>query len=171
MLNLNTTSNIPSSPSVNRLGVILTVALILAALASITPALAFPAGHGGDRFLERMTEKLDLNTTQRDQIKQIHRDNRGKAMALHDAMQDNMEALHKLDPGRSGYQQQVAQLAKEQGDLMRQMIIHRAGVKAQLFAVLTPEQRKRAAELSRQHPRHGMGHHRMPDERRDRGAF
>jgi len=168
---MNTISNIRS---VNRAGVWLTLALMLVATA--TPAQAMPGGQGGpggDRFLERIAEKLDLNKTQRHQIKQIRRDNRAEAMALHHAMQDNREALHRLNPGQSDYKQQVAQLARARGDLVRRMIIHHAGVKAQVFAILTPEQRKEAAELARRYHRMGRHHRRLGRgaERSERGAF
>jgi len=114
---------------------------------------------GGEKgnMMERMTQGLDLTDQQQQEVKQIHRKNRITGMTIHDAMQDNREAMHKLDLGAKNYKQQVAKLAAEQADLVKQMIVHHADVRAQVYALLTPEQRTMAAQMKR-HPRNGKDH-------------
>ena len=175
--------NRKSNGTINPVGISLLFALLVSVwvAAGASTAMAFPGGphggchRGGDGHLEQMAEQLDLNDKQQNQIKMIHRTARNEGMQLRDAMHDNMEALHKLDPGMTGYAQQVATLADKQGDLMRRMIIHHSGVKAQVFALLTPDQRSKAASLKREHKHRGVGHHQRraggPGDGMKPGAF
>ena len=84
-----------------------------------------------------------------------------------DAMQDNREALRKLDPKSPEFATQVAELARQQGDLVTQKIIQRSQLKAKVFAILTPEQREMAKNMKRNHfgkrGKHGGKHGRMND--------
>ncbi|GAV20782.1 periplasmic protein CpxP [Mariprofundus micogutta] len=121
-------------------------------------AYAFPPGGGGGmQRMERMADELNLTDQQRQQFKQIHRDNRGAGMIIRDAMQDNRDAMQKLDPGAKGYSKQVAKLADEKADLVKQMTVHRAEVRAEIHAILTPEQRTKAAELKKNFRKGGKG--------------
>ncbi|OIO70752.1 MAG: hypothetical protein AUJ57_08110 [Zetaproteobacteria bacterium CG1_02_53_45] len=122
-------------------------AMLAVTFANMAYASPFGGGQGGMQRMERMADELNLTDQQRQQFKQIHRDNRGAGMALHDAMQDNRDALRKLDPGASNYSKQVARLAAEKGELVKKVTMHRAEVKARVHAILTPEQQKKAAEL------------------------
>ena len=121
------------------------------ALASLSsPAYAFPHhGPDGMRHMERMADSLNLTEQQRQQFKQIHRDGRNAGMAIHDAMQDNRDAMMKLDPGAKNYSAQVAKLAAEKGELVKQMTIHYADQRRKVYAMLTPEQRSKAAEMKK----------------------
>jgi len=123
-------------------------AFALAPLSS--PAYAFPHhGPDGMRHMERMADSLNLTEQQRQQFKQIHRDGRNAGMAIHDAMQDNRDAMMKLDPGAKNYSAQVAQLATEKAELVKQMTIHRGEQRSKVYAMLTPEQRSKAAEMKK----------------------
>jgi len=120
--------------------------------------MAYASPHGGGmQKMERMADELNLTDQQRQQFKQIHRDNRGAGMAIHDAMQDNRDVMRKLDPGAKNYSKQVAKLADEKADLVKQMTIHRAEVRAQIHAILTPEQQKKASELKKNFRKGGKG--------------
>jgi len=113
---------------------------------------AFPGDHGGkQQRYERMADKLDMNDEQRRQLKQIHRQARPQILELKDAMQDNREAMRKLDPKSVQFDAQVARLAKQQGELLTQKIIQRNQVRASVFAILTPEQREAAKKMKRNH--------------------
>jgi len=124
-------------------------------------AFAFPGGDG-EHHMQRMADDLNLSDEQRQQLRDIHRSNRAEGKRIHDAMQVNRKALHELDPGDANYTAQVVKLAKEQGKLVKRMIIHRSKERAQIYAILTPAQRERAAELMRQH-RHENKHNRRRD--------
>ena len=122
-------------------------------------------GGGGDRHIQRMADELNLSDTQRQQFKQIHRAARGEKLAIRDAMQDNREALHKLDPSASDYSSQVERLAEEKGDLVKRMIIQRSQVRAQMHAILTPEQRELAKDMKKHRPKFGQGHRQRGEQR------
>jgi len=132
------------------------LSIALTALLAIGAANVIHASpHGGGEkggMLERMTQGLDLTDQQQQQVKQIHRKNRITGMTVHDAMQDNREAMQKLDLGAKNYKQQVTKLAGEQADLVKQMIVHHADVRAQIYALLTPEQQETLTQMKR-HPR------------------
>jgi len=117
------------------------------------PAMAFPGDHGPrpgmHQKFERMAEALELTDEQRRQFKQIHRKARPKLQEIGDAMQDNREALHRLSPADEDYAGQVERLAREQGKLVARMIRVRSRVRAEVYAILTPEQREKAKELRR----------------------
>ena len=132
---------------ISALGLAMALSLGMAATAG-----AFTGEHGGkhQRF-ERMADKLDLNDEQRQQCKQIHRQARPQMLELKDAMQDNREALHKLNPESPQFAKQVAELARQQGELVTQKIIQHSQVQASLFAILTPEQREMAKNMKRHH--------------------
>jgi len=121
-------------------------------LGMATTAEAFQGQSGGkQQRYERMADKLDMNDEQRQQLKQIHRQARPQMLELKDAMQDNREALRKLDPKSSQFSTQVAELAKQQGELVTQKIIQRNQMRASVFAILTAEQREAAKKMKRNH--------------------
>ena len=130
---------------------IMLFAIAVFALAPLSsPAYAFPHhGDEGMHHMERMADALNLTEAQRQQFKQIHRDGRNAGMTLHDAMQDNREAMMKLDPGAKNYSAQVAKLAAEMGELVKQMGIHRGEQRRKVYDILTPEQRNKAAEMKK----------------------
>jgi len=114
--------------------------------------------------MERMADELQLTDEQRQQLKNIHRGKRSEAMLLHDAMQDNREALEKLNPGASNYEAQLVKLAGEKAQLVKRKVIQEGKMRARVYAILTPEQREKATEMKRHHrPCKGGG------ERGDRG--
>lgn len=144
----------------SNLTTVLTFAIAaLLAVSFANMAYASPGGHGGMHKMEFMADELNLTEQQSQQFKQIHRDNRGAGMAIHDAMRDNRDAMRKLDPGAKNYSKQVAKLADEKADLVKQMTIHRAEVRAKIHAILTPEQQKKAAELKKNFRKGGKAGH------------
>ena len=118
-------------------------------------------GGGSDRHMQRMADELNLNDEQRQQLKQIHSEAKGGKQAMRDAMRDIRESLHKLDPSASDYNAQVEKLAVEKGELVKRITVHRSQVRAQVHAILTPEQRELAKDMRKQ--RRGDG------ERYERG--
>jgi len=113
----------------------------------------------GDRFGDR----LGLSDNQRQQLKKIHRAARPAMLDIKDAMQDNREAMRKLDPGDSGFLKKTAKLADEKGRLMTRMINEHAKVRAKVYSVLTPEQREKAKQL--RSDRRSKGKHHRGDRR------
>lgn len=110
-------------------------------------ATANPVGGEGGRHMQRMADDLNLSAQQRQQFKQIHTDSRTAGQSIHEAMKKNRDALRMLDPGAKDYSAQVARLADEKAELVKQMVIHHSEVRAQIYAILTPAQRTKAAEM------------------------
>ncbi|RME81587.1 MAG: periplasmic heavy metal sensor [Zetaproteobacteria bacterium] len=130
----------------------------LALSASAQHALAWEkhgCGHRGPA-IHRLAEALHLTDAQREQLKRIHRAAREEMLKLCDAMEDNREALERLDPASPDYLERAKRLAAETGRLVERMIMHQARVRAKVAKILTPEQRKRFNEL-RPHRRPPMG--------------
>ena len=124
-------------------------------------AIAFPAHAqcGGKQGMmqERMAQSLNLTDKQQEQFKQIHRDARDQMQSMRDAMQDNRDALRKLDPTAKDYMKQVDKLAAEKGSLVESMVRAHAKTRAEISAILTPEQRTKMSELRKQNQdRKGM---------------
>ena len=113
-------------------------------------AYAF-GGHGSEKNMERhsqrIAEKLNLSDSQRDQFKQIHEQGRAEAKGIHEAMQKNREALQNLDPSAKNYAKQVAVLANEKAELVKQMVTHKSEIRAEVHAMLTPEQREKTKAM------------------------
>lgn len=129
-------------------------------VAGANMAYAFGGPNGEknmERRIERMAERLNLNDSQRSKFKQIHEANRGEMMAIHQAMQKNREALHGLDPAAKNYSSEVARLAAEKAELVKQMVTHRSEVRAEVHAMLTPEQRQQAKQMRMQRKSKGYG--------------
>lgn len=128
-----------------------------------TAATAFPGGAPDEarmqQRMERMADSLGLTADQRQQVQQIHAQARPQFEEIGKRMQANRRAMHDLDPSAADYDAQVAKLAHEKGQLVEQMVIQRSHVRAQLHAVLTPEQQAKAKQLWQQrHQRKGDWH-------------
>ncbi len=127
------------------------VMLFAAAVFMFTPlansAYAFSGPPNGEKRMEAFAERLNLNDQQRQQYEAIHRDGRDSGKSIHEAMRMNRDAMRKLDPGQADYAKQVAALADEKAELVKQMVIQRSEVRAEVHAILTPEQRKTASEM------------------------
>ncbi|MBS1792462.1 MAG: Spy/CpxP family protein refolding chaperone [Acidobacteria bacterium] len=108
-----------------------------------------PKGFGGPHF-ERLFEKLNLTEEQKTQVKQIIEDSKTRVKPLMESLRANHEQMEKLGKDGVYNEEQVTQLAAAQADTMKQLIIEKEKTKAQIFAVLTPEQRAQAEQMKEQ---------------------
>lgn len=136
-----------------------TIAILAFAVLAIGVGFAFAqkrdggSGRGERPFgpppfmLEKIADELGLSDEQRAQIKQILETEKAKIQSL----TENARATHNQlkDLGTNGVfnEEQVSQLAAQQAETTRQLIIEKERTKAAIFAVLTPEQRTKAAAL------------------------
>jgi len=107
----------------------------------------FGAGHGGRGDRAGMFLRgLDLTDEQKAKVKEIMEANKATFEPTMQAMKDNHTKLAEL--GKDGLFDQAAleAIAKEQGDLFAKTIVQKESVKAQIFAILTPDQKAKAAE-------------------------
>lgn len=101
-------------------------------------------GHG------MMLRGLDLTDEQKAQVKTITQASREASKPLHEQMKANRQKLQTLSDSGNFDQAQVQALADEQGRLTAQMIVEKEKVKSQISAILTTEQKAKAAEMKAQ---------------------
>lgn len=101
-------------------------------------------GHG------MMLRGLDLTDEQKTQVKTIMQSSRESSKSLREQMKANRQKLQTLSDSGNFDQAQVQALADEQGKLTAQMIVEKEKVKSQISAILTPEQKAKAAEMKAQ---------------------
>ncbi len=132
--------------------------VLLAAL--FTAAISAPAGAdrigppgfpGGGTFpdpelmLEHMADHLDLNDTQRTQLRNIVEAARPEFEALREQMRANREALISLDAENPGYSTILNDIATSNGRLASDGTLLFTRVRSEINAVLTDEQRDKLA--------------------------
>ena len=111
-------------------------------------------GHGmhGGQGAMMMLRRLDLSSDQQAKVKEIFEANKGTVQPLREQLKANHDKLAAL--GGSFDEGQVNAIAKEQGELMSQMIVARQKVKSQIFAILTDDQKAKAAQLQKEMKQH-----------------
>lgn len=106
----------------------------------------FKGGRGGHPF-ERIAAKLGLSDEQKTQAQTVLAGSKERIKPIAQQLRANREEVEKLGTDGVFNEAEVNRLATAQTDLMRQMFIERERTKAELFAILTPEQRVQAVEL------------------------
>ncbi len=119
-----------------------------------------------DKRVERMARHLELDKAQQTSLQALFAD---RAEQRSEQPRKRMAGLAALNPNAPDYQQQVKQLISEMQQQMAKRMQARADFKASLFAILTPEQEQKLAELRAQkrgkhhHGDHGPRHERSGD--------
>ena len=103
--------------------------------------------HNKGVFSERMIKKLDLNEKQTKQVRAIVDQSRDKFRDIKDDMRDNRRELFDMVSNGKVNKSKARKLADAQGKHMADMIMLRISTKADIYQVLTPEQREKANEL------------------------
>ncbi|HEX8873180.1 MAG TPA: Spy/CpxP family protein refolding chaperone [Nitrosospira sp.] len=111
---------------------------------------------GGQRFLNRMTERLKLTPEQHSSVEAILQKSKSQMAGLKEGMKTNRKALRELR--RNGYSDigQVQALAQERGNLVASLIVQRSKVRNEIQQVLTDTQRE---QLKQMREKHGDGHY------------
>jgi len=109
-------------------------------------------GMSGEQGAMMMLRRLDLTSDQQAKVKEIFEANKGTVQPLREQLKTNHEKLAAL--GGNFDEGQVTAIAKEQGDLMSQMIVDRQKVKSQIYAILTDDQKAKAAQLQQEMKQH-----------------
>lgn len=145
-----------------------TAAMLLAIAVASGPAMAQEtdgsnasrdARHGhrggpGPEMVEKMAAHLDLDAAQVESVQKIMDASRDDMDSLRQRLEANREAAQALDVDDPAYADNLEQLAVESGELATEMTRLRGRIRAEVHAVLTPEQRQTmAAQMGRR-----MGH-------------
>jgi periplasmic protein CpxP/Spy len=105
-------------------------------------------GHARPGFaLEKIADELNLSNEQRAQIKKILEGEKTTIQSLIKTARQTREQLKDLGTNGAYNEARVEELAARQAETTRQLIVEKEKTKAAIFAVLTPEQRTKAAEL------------------------
>ncbi|HEY8562855.1 MAG TPA: Spy/CpxP family protein refolding chaperone [Pyrinomonadaceae bacterium] len=116
----------------------------------------------GNRGFGRFAEKLNLTDEQKSQIKLIREESKTRVKPLMEAMRENRKQNAGLGQDGVFDEEQVNRIAGVRAETIKQLFVEREKTKAQIFAVLTPEQRAEAAKLK------GQFHDRLPGKGKKR---
>jgi periplasmic protein CpxP/Spy len=97
-----------------------------------------------------MFRGLDLTDEQKAQVKQIREASRSKTQALRESSKANRQKLKDATANGAFDEAQITAIANENAAVSAQMTVERARVRSQVFAVLTAEQKAKAAEMKSQ---------------------
>ena len=106
----------------------------------------FGHGPGGPGFGLPL-RALGLTDEQKSQVEAILQANRPSLDAIRDQLRANHEKLASLGTDGAFDEAAVSAIAAEQGSLTAKMIVEREKIKAQIFSILTDEQKQKAAEF------------------------
>lgn len=111
-----------------------------------------PGWHRGGRPWEaaRMFRKLGLTGEQRQAERAIMQAARPDFRKLRDQMRANSTKLRKLTPDDKDYSAVAAEVGRDNGSVFAQIIEKQAQVRAKMYAVLTPAQKKQLADFRAQ---------------------
>ncbi len=101
-------------------------------------------------MVERISKELGLSEEQKTQSKAILEAAKERVKPLLERMRQNHEIAKDLGTDGNFDEAQVNQIANQQSETMKQLFIEKEKTKAQLFAILTPEQREKAKQMHKQ---------------------
>lgn len=104
-------------------------------------------GPGGYGHAAMFLRGLDLSVEQKAKVKDILDSSKTTVEPLMEQMRANHETLRSLGIADRFDQAQVEAIAAAQSNVMAQLIVEREKTKAQIFAILTDEQKAKAAEM------------------------
>ena len=99
-------------------------------------------------MIRHLSRKLELDETQQQEIDNILSAAKPSMDALRERAEANRKAMHELDASDSNHEAKLNNLAAEKGAIVSEQAILHGRLKADIHAVLTPEQRQELAEKS-----------------------
>lgn len=119
---------------------------------------AFAAGQdGGPRFGGRhghgfgmAMQKLNLTDAQRDSIRDLVKNSVAANKAQRDSLRQQRQAFEAMTPDQVGYQAAAARLAQAEAAATQNRVQQQAQLKAQIYALLTPQQKAQWATLKQE---------------------
>lgn len=138
------------------------IAILVLGILAVGTIFAFGSGQG--RFhrgmgqggfpppflVEKIAKELGLNEEQKTQALAILDSSKETIKPLMEQMKQNHETAKSLGTDGNFDEAKVNQLATEQSETMKKLFIEKEKAKAQLFAILTPEQREKAKQMQEQ---------------------
>lgn len=100
-----------------------------------------------DRLVEHMTRRLELDDTQAQTLQNIVDASRPEIIELRDRAMKNHQAIRELAADDPEFDTKLSLLAQDNGELATAATLLHGRLRAELNAVLTPEQRAVLAEM------------------------
>lgn len=98
-----------------------------------------------EAMLRYLGRKLELDETQQQEIDNILSAAKPQLDALRERAETNRKAMYELDAGDSNHEAKLNNLAAEKGAIVSEQALLHGRLKADIHAVLTPEQRQELA--------------------------
>src|ERR1035441_3026710 len=117
-------------------------------------------GHGGpmgfnfDRMLHFYTEKLDLSTTQQEQLKAVWEKEKPTLQPFMQQMHQNHAAMKALETTSTFDEAKTRAVATQNAQTMIELQVQHARIKSEMMQVLTPDQRTKLTQLEASHEGH-----------------
>jgi Spy/CpxP family protein refolding chaperone len=102
------------------------------------------------RMLDRMATDLNLTASQQQELKGVFESARPEMQQVRDRARQNAEKLRAAQPGSENYAAVVSEVARNAGDLATRAVTNGAQLRAQVWGILTPEQRQKLEALQTQ---------------------
>lgn len=116
---------------------------------------SFKPGHKqGEHRLQRMMAYLEMDQTQRDQVKELFEQNRDKVEEKHQAMHKIRQQLREAGTSDTYDTDRVKQLAKQQAQLGAELAELRTATFNRIYQLMTPEQKKKLKVMREQKTHH-----------------
>jgi protein CpxP len=133
------------------LSLILTAVLSVTTLAVAAQSNGGPGGwhHGGHGQFMAMS-KLNLTDAQRASVKQIMQTSFAQNKTQRQAVHQQREAFEAMTPNQVGYQAAASSLAQAEGAATQLRVQQEATIRAQVYALLTPQQQAQYATMKTQ---------------------
>ena len=103
------------------------------------------------RFLQRMTDVLDLTDAQQAQVKQMWQAELPAIQPLIQQLADQHKQMVAATGGGKFNEAQVRPIANQQAQVIAQLIVEKQKLQSQVYGILTPDQQAKMARLQQRH--------------------
>ncbi|MGI9203635.1 MAG: Spy/CpxP family protein refolding chaperone [Woeseiaceae bacterium] len=100
-----------------------------------------------ERMIRGMARRLDLDETQVEQMTNIVESAKPEMELLRESSRENRQAMRELDVNDPDYGAQLQNLAAAKGTLESSSVELRGRIRAEIHAILTPEQQQQLSEI------------------------
>jgi len=146
----------------NRKSIVALIAALFLAVLGVTALAQENLHHGatgrahfrGARFGQRMATELGLTDPQKTQIKQLLQSEKTTVQPLREQLRSEHQQMLAATKGGAFDEAQVRTLANQQAQTQANLIVEREKMKAEIYKLLTPDQRAKADQLQAQRAQH-----------------
>ena len=141
---------------------LIAVALVLVGAIAVAQTVKRTHMHHGDMFgehmLQHMSQELNLTDAQQAQMKDIMAKEKPAMHTLFQQMGQGHQQMMQLVTSGAFDETKAREIASQQAQTMTEMEVQKARIAAQMFQVLTPDQKTKAVQLLNEKSQHWMSH-------------